>query len=311
VVLVDRSETGQFFLERELRKLGSNVQIEMCLADVLDRPRIRDILRQCRPHVVFHAAAYKHVPLMESHPQEAVRNILTATRQLAELAAEARADSFVLISTDKAVNPASMMGACKRAAEIYVQALSARAACRFVTVRFGNVLDSAGSVVQIFRQQIAAGGPVTVTDPAMRRYFMTIPEAARLVLQAGAIGQSGQILLLDMGEPVRIVDLAEDMIRLSGLRVGEDIAIEYTGPRPGEKLFEELRGAEENDLARCHPKIIVVDQRPADLGGALGAIEEIEAAARTAPDQVAGLLRRMIPEYRGPSSQAIRRRRAA
>jgi FlaA1/EpsC-like NDP-sugar epimerase len=297
VVLVDRSETGQFFLERELRKLRTDAQIEVCLADVLDRQRIRAVLQEHRPDVIFHAAAYKHVPLMENHPQEAVKNILTATRQLADLAAESRVDSFVLISTDKAVNPTSVMGACKRAAELYVQALSGRSTCRFVTVRFGNVLDSAGSVVQIFRQQIAAGGPVTITDPAMRRYFMTIPEAARLVIQAGAIGSGGHILLLDMGEPVRILDLAADMIRLSGLRVGEDIAIESVGPRPGEKLFEELRTTGENHLPTCHPKIIVVDHRPVDLEVILGSIEEIEHLAAKAPDQIVSGLEGLIPEY--------------
>jgi FlaA1/EpsC-like NDP-sugar epimerase len=297
VVLVDRSETGQFFLERELRRLRTDVQIDVCLADVLDRPRIRALFQQYRPHVVFHAAAYKHVPLMETHPQEAVKNIITATRQLADLAAESQVDSFVLISTDKAVNPTSVMGTCKRAAELYVQALAGHSDCRFVTVRFGNVLDSAGSVVQIFRQQIADGGPVTITDPAMRRYFMTISEAARLVIQAGAIGSGGHILLLDMGEPVRILDLATDMIRLSGLRVGEDIAIESVGPRPGEKLFEELRTTDENHLPTCHPKIIVVDHRPVDLEDILGSIEEIEHLAARAPDEIIPRLEKLIPEY--------------
>jgi FlaA1/EpsC-like NDP-sugar epimerase len=323
LVLVDRSETGQFFLERELRKLRSDAQIDVCLADVLDRPRIREILHRHRPHVIFHAAAYKHVPLLETHPQEAVKNIVTATRQLADLAAEGQVDSFVLISTDKAVNPTSVMGTCKRAAELYVQALASRGAghdpndgregrpCRFVTVRFGNVLDSAGSVVQIFRQQIADGGPVTVTDPAMRRYFMTIPEAARLVIQAGAIGTGGHILLLDMGEPVRIFDLAADMIRLSGLRAGEDIAIECVGPRPGEKLFEELRTAGENHLPTCHPKIIVVDHRPVDLADVSDAIDELEGAARSAPEQIVTLLQRLIPEYRGSEYPAQPARRAA
>ncbi len=218
---------------------------------------------------------------------------------MANLAADGKVDSFVLISTDKAVNPTSVMGTCKRAAELYVQGLAGQSQCRFVTVRFGNVLDSAGSVVQIFRQQIADGGPVTVTDPAMRRYFMTIPEAARLVIQAGAIGTGGHILLLDMGEPVRIVDLAADMIRLSGLRVGEDIAIECVGTRPGEKLFEELRTTGENHLPTCHPKIIVVDHRPVDLASVEDAIADLEAAARTAPEAIPACLQRIIPEYRG------------
>ena len=192
VVLVDQNETGQFFLDRELRAISSTVQIDVCLADVLNEHRMRTILDQYRPQVIFHAAAYKHVPMLEAHPEEAVQNIITVTRRLADLAMEYRVGSFVMISTDKAVNPTSVMGTCKRVAELYVQSLTGRSPCRFVTVRFGNVLDSAGSVVQIFRQQIAAGGPVTVTDPEMHRFFMTIPEASRLVIQAGASAKRGR-----------------------------------------------------------------------------------------------------------------------
>lgn len=310
LVMVDRSETGQFFVERELRAMGTTVEIDVSIADVLDRERIRDLLCEHRPDVVFHAAAYKHVPLMEAHPGEAVKNIVVATRQMAELSAEAGVDSFVLISTDKAVNPTSAMGACKRAAELYVQSLAEGSPCRFVTVRFGNVLDSSGSVVQIFRQQIAAGGPVTVTDPAMRRYFMTIPEAARLVIQAGALGQGGQILVLDMGEPVRIVDLAADMIRLSGLRVDEDVAIEFIGPRPGEKLCEQLHVAGERQLPTCHPKIIVADRQPANPAWIAAAIDELERLARVAPDRVFAQLERIVPEYRHLARPAGLRRAA-
>jgi len=311
IVLLDRSETGQFFLERELRKQAAHVRLDVCIADILDEPRVRSILEQYRPHVIFHAAAYKHVPLMEAHPGEAVKNIILATRQLADLAAEYETDSFVMVSTDKAVNPTSAMGACKRVAEMYVQSLTEVSACRFVTVRFGNVLDSAGSVVQIFRQQIAAGGPVTVTDPNMRRYFMTIPEAARLVIQAGAIGHGGHILVLDMGAPVRIVELAADMIRLSGLRVGEDIAIEFTGMRPGEKLFEELRASGERNLPTSHPKIIVADHRPSDLAEVRAAIEMLERLAREAPAEIIAQLQSIVPEYRLPASPVLPARRAA
>jgi FlaA1/EpsC-like NDP-sugar epimerase len=203
-----------------------------------------------------------------------------------------------MISTDKAVNPTSVMGACKRVAELYVQSLAGRSAGRFVTVRFGNVLDSAGSVVQLFRQQIAAGGPVTVTDPEMRRYFMTIPEASRLVIQAGAIGQSGQILVLDMGEPVRIVDLAADMIRLSGLRVGEDIAIEFVGLRPGEKLYEELHIPGERLLPTAHKKIIVADRARTDIADMQSAIERLERVARENPAAVIGQLQQIVRGYR-------------
>jgi FlaA1/EpsC-like NDP-sugar epimerase len=297
IVLVDRSETGQFFLERELQPLAKKNQLDVCIADVLDETRMRRILMRHRPHVVFHAAAYKHVPLMEKHPEEAVRNIVTATRRVANLAVECGADSLVMVSTDKAVNPTSVMGACKRMAELYVQSLAGRSSTRCVTVRFGNVLDSAGSVVQLFRQQIAAGGPVTVTDPEMRRFFMTIPEASRLVIQAGVIGQSGQILLLDMGELVRVVDLAADMIRLSGLRVGDDIAIEYVGLRPGEKLYEELHIPGEQLLPTCHPKIIVAERKPASVSDLDAAIDELEQIAREAPDSIVGELEKIVCGY--------------
>jgi FlaA1/EpsC-like NDP-sugar epimerase len=220
-----------------------------------------------------------------------------ATRRLADLAMEYDTQSFVMISTDKAVNPTSIMGTCKRVAELYVQSLTHRSSCRFVTVRFGNVLDSAGSVVQLFRQQIAAGGPVTVTDPNMQRYFMTIPEAARLVVQAGAIGQSGQILVLDMGDPVHIVDLAADMIRLSGLRVGDDINIEFVGLRPGEKLYEELHIPGEQRLPTCHPKIILADHKPADFERIVEVIEELERLSERNPEAIVAQLQAVVPEY--------------
>jgi FlaA1/EpsC-like NDP-sugar epimerase len=313
IVMVDRAETGQFFLERELQPLAKAGQLDVCIADVLDEVRMRRVLMQYRPHAIFHAAAYKHVPLMEDHPQEAVRNIVTATRQLADLALEYRTDSLVMISTDKAVKPTSVMGACKRVAELYVQSLAGRSSTRCVTVRFGNVLDSAGSVVQLFRQQIAAGGPVTVTDPEMRRYFMTIPEASRLVIQAGAIGQSGQILLLDMGEPVRIVDLAADMIRLSGLRVGDDVAIEFVGLRPGEKLYEELHIPGEQLLPTSHPKIIVVDRKPSQVSDLNAAIDKLERLASENPEAIVGQLQRIVCGYRAEEERrrAPRQRTAA
>jgi FlaA1/EpsC-like NDP-sugar epimerase len=302
LVLLDRAETGQFFLDRELRQLGSRVKLEVCLADVLNEPRMRGILEMHRPDVIFHAAAYKHVPLMENHPEEAVRNIVVATRRLADLAMEYDTQSFVMISTDKAVNPTSVMGTCKRVAELYVQSLTDHSPCRFVTVRFGNVLDSAGSVVQLFRQQIAAGGPVTVTDPNMQRYFMTIPEAARLVIQAGAIGQTGQILVLDMGDPVHIVDLAADMIRLSGLRVGDDIDIEFVGLRPGEKLYEELHIPGERRLPTCHPKIILADHKPAEYARIVEVVEELERLVARNPQAIVAQLQVIVPEYcRGES----------
>lgn len=314
IVLVDRSENGQFFLERELQALRGNVPFDVVLGDLLDEGRTRGLLERHRPDVVFHAAAYKHVPLMERHPAEAVKNIVRATRQLADLAMEHGVTSLVMISTDKAVNPVSVMGACKRVAEMYVQSLTGASACRFVTVRFGNVLDSSGSVVPVFRQQIAEGGPVTVTDPRMTRFFMTIPEAARLVIQAGAIGKAGEVLVLDMGEPVRIVDLAEDMIRLSGLKPGEDIEIVFTGVRPGEKLHEELHLAGENRLPTRHPKIMVADRKRRDPGAVHAAVRRLEElAAADQCDAVLAELRAVVPQFAaGTSGHApADRRRAA
>ena len=311
LVLVDQNETGQFFLDRELRAIAPQVQIDVCLADILNQDRMRMLMAQYRPQVIFHAAAYKHVPMLEAHPEEAVQNIVMATRRMADLAMEYRVGSFVMISTDKAVNPTSVMGTCKRVAELYVQSLAGRSPCRFVTVRFGNVLDSAGSVVQIFRQQIAAGGPVTVTDPGMRRYFMTIPEAARLVIQAGAIGEGGQILLLDMGEPARIVDMANDMIRLSGLRPGEDIAIEFTGLRPGEKLFEELCLPGERRVPTSHPKIIVAEHKKIDRKRVVEAIDQLELLAREAPEEIPSQLQGIVQEYRRGERIELHEQRAA
>jgi len=311
LVLVDRTENGQFFLERELRGIAGSVEIEICMADILDTNRMASILEQHRPEIVFHAAAYKHVPMMEAHPGEAVKNIVMATRRLADLATQYGVESFVMISTDKAVHPTSVMGACKRAAEIYVQSLAGQSSCRFVTVRFGNVLDSAGSVVPVFREQIRSGGPVTVTDPVMQRYFMTIPEAAGLVLQAGTIGREGEILLLDMGEPVRIVDLATDMIRLSGLRVGEDIEIEFTGVRPGEKLYEELHVSGETELPTRHPKISIADSRRRDPAVVLEQIELLEATADSDHAAVIVQLQAMVPTYEARRPEARKPRLAA
>jgi FlaA1/EpsC-like NDP-sugar epimerase len=213
------------------------------------------VFMQHRPIVVFHAAAYKHVPLMECNPQAAVRNNVLGTRVVVDLADRFHVERFVMISTDKAVRPTNIMGATKLIAEEYLAAVAQRSRTRFITVRFGNVLNSAGSVVPTFRRQIEEGGPVTVTDPRMQRYFMTIPEAVQLVLQSGAIGEGGDVLILDMGEPVRIVELAKDMIRLSGQRYPEDIDIVFTGLRPGEKLYEELFYETEQHAVRVHEKI--------------------------------------------------------
>ncbi|MEX0587051.1 MAG: nucleoside-diphosphate sugar epimerase/dehydratase, partial [Pirellulales bacterium] len=298
LIAVDRSENGQFFLERELQQLAAETQVEICLADVQDGLRLSRLFREHSPEIVFHAAAYKHVPLMESHPGEAVKNICVATRLIADLAHQHDVSSFVLISTDKAVEPSSVMGACKRVGELYVQSLAAHSRCRFVTVRFGNVLDSAGSVVPIFREQIARGGPVTVTHPDMRRYFMTIPEASQLVIQAGAIGKGGEVFVLDMGEPVRIADLAVDLIRHSGLRPGVDIEIEFVGIRPGEKLVEELLCHDEQRLPTIHSKIMVAERRTGDVHKIRQSICRLAELADMSPNDVPGQLEALHAEHR-------------
>lgn len=256
LVLIEKAENALFEIHRELEEPQHQFQLVPCVADICDDTRMRNIFERHRPHVVFHAAAHKHVPMMERDSGEAVKNNVFGTKAVADLADEFGANAFVMISTDKAINPTSVMGATKRVAEIYTQALSPRSRTRFVTVRFGNVLGSNGSVIPIFKQQIERGGPVRVTHPEMRRYFMTIPEACQLVLQAGSMGKGGEIFVLDMGEPIKIVDLARDLIRLSGFREDE-IDVVFTGTRPGEKLFEELSLSDENVTKTAHPKVYV------------------------------------------------------
>ena len=257
LLLLDRAEGALFEADRELLQLRPDLEIVPLIADVVDSPRIRTLLAQYRPEVILHAAAHKHVPLMESNAAEAIKNNVFGTRILGEAAGEMGVAAFVLISTDKAVRPSSVMGASKRIAELVIQDLDQRFDTRYVAVRFGNVMGSAGSVIPIFREQIARGGPVTVTHPDMMRYFMTIPEAAQLVLEAGAMGDRGEIYVLDMGEPVRILDLARDLISLSGFRPYEDVDIVFTGLRPGEKLFEELSVSDESISKTRHPKIFI------------------------------------------------------
>ena len=257
LLLVERAEYAMFEITSELSEIELQTNIVPLIADVCDLDRVRQIFADYRPDVVFHAAAHKHVSLMESNAAEAVKNNAFATSDLGRIAGEGGVSNFVLISTDKAVNPTSVMGASKRLGEIAVQDLNRRYDTKFVAVRFGNVLGSAGSVVPIFKEQIRKGGPVKVTDAEMTRYFMTIPEASQLVLQAAALGSGGEIFLLDMGDPVKILDLAKDMIRLSGLIPFEDIDIVFTGVRQGEKLFEELEMTGEDLEKTRHPKIFI------------------------------------------------------
>jgi FlaA1/EpsC-like NDP-sugar epimerase len=297
LVLVERTENALFNVHRELEAAFPSFQIVPCVADVGDESRMAELLGLHRPDVVLHAAAHKHVPMMEWNPGEAVKNNVFGTKMLADLADRFEVERFVMISTDKAVNPTSVMGVSKRVAEMYVQALSQRSRTRFVTVRFGNVLGSAGSVIPIFQEQIAKGGPVTVTHPEMTRYFMTIPEASQLVLQAGAMGNGGEIFILDMGEPVRIADLARDLITLSGLTPDVDVAIEFTGVRPGEKLFEELSVAAESADGTRHPKIFVGRFRPVAWDVLQRQLDALARVKDGTPEDVRRRFREIVPEY--------------
>jgi len=262
VILLGHGENSIYTIDMELRqKVSSNTEIYPVIADVQDRTRIFDLIGELKPDVIYHAAAHKHVPLMESNPMEAVKNNIFGTKNVAEAARFFGVSHFVLVSTDKAVNPPNIMGATKRFAEMIVQNLAKDSDTKFAAVRFGNVLGSRGSVVPLFKQQIAKGGPITITDPEMTRYFMTIPEASRLVIQAGTLAQGGEVFVLDMGEPVKIVDLAKNLIKLSGYEEDE-IEIKYSGIRPGEKLFEELLNEDERQSEHVFPKIYVGKATP-------------------------------------------------
>jgi len=302
LLLLGHGENSIFAIERELRRSFPELELETIIADVQDRRRIFQVFHELRPAVVFHAAAHKHVPLMERNPQEAVKNNVFGTKNVADAANRYDTERFVLISTDKAVNPTSVMGATKRVAEMYVQSLNAISRTKFAAVRFGNVLGSRGSVVPSFKEQIARGGPVTVTHPEMIRYFMTIPEAVQLVIQAGALAKGGEVFILDMGEPVKIVDLAKDLIRLSGFEPFVDIDIQYTGIRPGEKLYEELLTNEEGISATKHDRIFI--GRPAELDWR--DMEKHMMRLETAPYDgamaVREMLQRIVPTFKNEAA---------
>lgn len=305
LILFEQSEFSLFEIERELRRMYPELSLETCLGDIGDEILVDKVLDEYRPQVIFHAAAYKHVPMLEHQIRQAIRNNVLATRALALAADRYRVETFVMISTDKAVNPANVMGASKRIAEILCQNLDRTSGTSFITVRFGNVLGSAGSVVPLFREQIRAGGPVTVTHPDMERYFMTISEACQLILQAATMGQGGEIFVLDMGEPVKITYLAEQMILLSGREPGQDIEIRFTGLRPGEKLYEELfhdkelSGTTHQKILQAQSRIIdqdYLDARMQRLGDACQAYDEIA---------IMGVVRELVPEMEvAPAVQA-------
>lgn len=307
VVLVERSENALYEIEREIRALGAESPVAACLADAGDRERMAEVFARYKPQVVIHAAAYKHVPMMEQNPVEAVRNNVLVSRLLGELAVAQGVERFVLISTDKAVRPVSVMGITKRLAEVVLQDLNRLGKTHFSAVRFGNVLDSSGSVVPLFREQIRKGMAVTVTHPEMKRYFMTISEAVALVLQAAALAKGGEIFVLDMGEPVRIVELAEEMIALSGLRPHEDIPIVFTGIRPGEKLFEELDVSERSAYKTGHARIFVSKIRDAGEGSVAKVLEGCRQVCSGAKDHdaIQDAMRRMVSDVAAEDDGAI------
>lgn len=315
VMLVERAENNLFEIDRELRERWVGADIRPCIADICDGRRIREIFQSHQPHVVFHCAAHKHVPMMEHNPCEAIKNNVFGTKTVADAALEAGTAAFVLISTDKAVNPSSVMGATKRMAELYIQSLccatkqnaTKQNATKFVAVRFGNVLGSSGSVVPIFQKQIEAGGPVTVTHPDMRRFFMTIPEASQLVMQAGAIGKGGEVLVLDMGSPVKIVDLARQLIERNGLKPDEDIQIKFTGIRPGEKLYEELACDDEQTRPTDHERIRAWQLPPVSPRELSASLSLLAAASETSADEAVAALMQCVPEYKPVSREEERR----
>jgi FlaA1/EpsC-like NDP-sugar epimerase len=300
LILLDRAENALFEIDRELRHQWVGADITPCVADICDARRIAQLFQQHKPHVVFHCAAHKHVPMMEDNPGEAIKNNVFGTKMVADAASASACSAFVMVSTDKAVNPTSVMGATKRCAELYVQSL-ASSKTRFVAVRFGNVLGSSGSVVPIFRKQIEAGGPVTVTHPDMQRFFMTIPEASQLVMQAGAIGKGGEIFVLDMGEPIRILDLANEMIRRHGLTPGEDILIQFTGIRPGEKLYEELACDNEQTRPTSHEKIRVWQLPHAGAQQVKRMLDLLSSVTNASRDEILFALSSCVPEYQPPT----------
>lgn len=300
LILIDIYENSAYDIQNELNAIyGKTLDLKVMIASVRDLSRLRQIFKQYQPDVVYHAAAHKHVPLMEDSPQEAIKNNVFGTLNVAKCAHEFHVSRFVLISTDKAVNPTNIMGASKRLAEMIVQSMNEQSHCEYVAVRFGNVLGSNGSVIPLFKRQIASGGPITVTHPDIIRYFMTIPEAVGLVLQAGAMAHGGEVFVLDMGEPVKIVDLAKGLIRLSGLELGKDIDIKYTGLRPGEKMFEELLMSEEG-LLKTENKKIFIGRPPIKKFELLK--QDLEKLNRVLADDqlVRDMMKKIVTTYKEP-----------
>ena len=297
LILVDNAESALYDIQQEFRQQGLE-NIDAVVADVRNRTRIDQIFNQYKPKIVFHAAAYKHVPLMENNPFEAVSVNIGGTKNVADISVKHSVDKFVLISTDKAVNPTNVMGATKRIAELYVTCLKGKGHTKFITTRFGNVLGSNGSVIPLFKKQIEKGGPLTVTHKDITRYFMTIPEACQLVLEAAAMGNGGEIFVFDMGEPIKIFNLATNMIILSGLRYPEDIDIKITGLRPGEKIYEELLADGENTKKTYHDKIMIAKSRHVDIITVESQINKLtKINSLTQPLEIVSSIKFLIPEY--------------
>ncbi|MFW6266477.1 MAG: polysaccharide biosynthesis protein [Halanaerobiales bacterium] len=292
LLIFDINENNSYFLELELEEEHQELNVQTIIGSIRDSGKLTQVFREHKPDVVFHAAAHKHVPLMEHNPEEAVKNNVLGTLNVGEVAAEFNIDRFVLVSTDKAVNPTNVMGASKRAAEMIIQRLNKKNGTRFMAVRFGNVLGSRGSVIPLFKRQIKNGGPVTVTHPEVTRYFMTIPEAAQLVIQAGSLGDGGEVFVLDMGDPVKIMELAEDLIELSGFEAGKDIEIEIMGLRPGEKLYEELLNDNEDNLATEHERIFITNLNGIDEKKLDSSLKRLETLVKSGSDS--GIIKAMV-----------------
>ncbi|NVO11087.1 MAG: polysaccharide biosynthesis protein [Bacteroidales bacterium] len=303
IILFDNAETPLYDIDIELRETLHFFDFEIVIGSITNEYRIRKVFEAFKPSIVFHAAAYKHVPLMENNPSEAIHNNVYGTKVISDLAVEYGVDKFVMISTDKAVNPTNIMGASKRIAEIYIQTLNKHNSTRFITTRFGNVLGSNGSVIPRFKKQIENGGPVTITHPEVTRFFMTIPEACQLVLEAGAMGEGGEIFIFDMGKSVKIIDLAKKMIKLSGLTLGRDIQLNFTGLRPGEKLYEELLNNKENTISTHHPQIMIAKVREYDP---MIIFNQINNLIETLPShnnfKLVGLMKEIVPEFESQNS---------
>jgi FlaA1/EpsC-like NDP-sugar epimerase len=290
-------------MELELKNVFHLRSFEIVVADIRNKERVETVFQKYRPQIVYHSAAYKHVPMMEHNPSEAVSTNVMGTRTMADLSIKYGVDRFVMISTDKAVNPTNVMGASKRIAEMYVQSAGKESSTHFITTRFGNVLGSNGSVIQIFRRQIEKGGPVTVTHPDITRYFMTIPEACQLVLEAGAMGKGGEIFLFDMGKSVKIADLAKKMIQLAGLTIGKDIQIVYSGIRPGEKLYEELLATKENSIPTHNPQIMVGKVREFPYKEVSGMVDVLISLLHGQDDKlIIKKMKEIVPEFKSENS---------